>query len=272
MKKVLFTSRQIKQMFGVELVNMPSFRKSFYRYMPLSRVLPMLQKQELTFASPALWADPYEQYFLETDYSAFGYIQPKIYCACFRNDQLNEEASWYMYTKGKEPTIKVTFDVGLLLRSLYQRTQLLNIDMYLSKVVYLSTDDIQSITSNPMMYHQYFDKFNERQYVRLMSLKRTSFAYENERRLFLFPRNQDDLSKSCISIPFDIRAIQAFSIAPQQAFISGEDTLTNEKCYNDKCTQIIHQIKPIIDVPIRRSRLYTKIEPIKQIIPITKSY
>lgn len=209
MKTIKITEDQLKFLTNIKLINCNLFNGTIYKYMPLSRVLEMLREKKITFVYPELWQDPYETKYLKTDYSLVGYTQNKIFCLCARMDNLNEEASWKIYRNNQEPLIKVSIKTTNLFNYLKAFTERHQCKMYLSKINYRhsKTEIDQLYKKDHPLYKEFFINMDEEKYIKLMSLKRNAFNYENEMRLFIVPENSDapfdnDLLK--IDIDFDI--------------------------------------------------------------------
>lgn len=67
---------------------------SLFRYMNISHLLSDLQKQKLSFISPRLWNDPFEQLFYQEDGVYISEVRYYIRCICFSYDWIDsEEAS-----------------------------------------------------------------------------------------------------------------------------------------------------------------------------------
>ena len=191
--------------------------------MPTSRLLDILEKDphQIGFVSPEKWYDPYEIKFLNTDYTALnGYKQPKIYCFCARMDNRNEEASWKIYKKENEPLLRMSIRTIDFLSSLDKFAKEHECDLYFSKVDYrLKKKEIDELylPSSPY-YHDFFDDIDDKRYVKVMSLKRWAFGYENEYRIFVIPRNQgaikDYLKDGVLFIPVPVKMFIRFTFYP----------------------------------------------------------
>jgi len=275
MATIKITDQQLKDALSLQLVNCDKIVNTLYKYMPASRVLDIIEKEthQIGFVSPDLWYDPYETKFLNTDYSTLnGYKQPKIYCFCARMDNLNEEASWKIYKKENEPLLRLsirTFDFLLNLEKFAREN---TCDLYFSKVDYkLKKKEIDGLylPSSPY-YHDYFDNFNDKQYVRVMSLKRWAFNYENEYRIFIVPRNQetikDHLINGILFVPINVNMIIRFTFYPAP---KTNDTLSSqiEKAKYEAEYKYIRKriLAAYPEAKVFKSILYSKVEEIDRI-------
>ena len=223
MATIKITDKQLKDTLSLQLVNCNNFVNTLYKYMPASRLLDILEKDphQIGFVSPEKWYDPYEIKFLNTDYTALnGYKQPKIYCFCARMDNRNEEASWTIYKKENEPLLRLSIRTIDFLLSLDKFAKEHECDLYFSKVDYrLKKKEIDELylPSSPY-FHDFFDDFDDKRYVKVMSLKRWALGYENEYRIFVIPRNQDAIKEylkdGVLFIPVPVKMFIRFTFYP----------------------------------------------------------
>lgn len=207
----------------IHLVNLAKCPTYIHKYMPSSRVLNTLENYPHTigFVYPELWYDPYEIKYLNTDYTGLnGYKQPKIYCLCARTDNINEEASWKIYQRDNDPLLRLFIQSELFVSNIMKFAEANECDVYLSKINYdLSRSEIDNLYSlSSPHYHNYFQKFNDEQYVKVMSLKRKAFSYENEVRFFIIPSDHDKIknyiTNNVLNVPIDIHAIKRITYYP----------------------------------------------------------
>lgn len=223
MATIKITEKQLKDTLSLQLINCNSFVNTLYKYMTASRVLDILEKEphQIGFVSPEKWQDPYEIKYLNTDYTALnGYKQPKIFCFCARMDNLNEEASWMIYKKENEPLLRLSINTLRFLMNIDSFAKSNMCDVYFSKIDYsFKKKEIDELylTSSPY-YHDFFDDFDDKKFVKVMSLKRRAFKYENEYRIFIIPKDLKKvkryLKNGVLSIPIDLNAITRFTYYP----------------------------------------------------------
>lgn len=214
-KTIILTNEQIKRTLNVQFVNCESFSNTFYKYMPLSRVLEMLENRKITFVYPELWNDPYEVKYLNTDFSKYGYHQNKLFCLCVRNDNLNQEASWKVYRNLQEPLIKLSINAVKLMQCINSFSKRNNTKVYFSKIDYsLKSDQINNLyRRNNIFYEKYIENMDELKYIKLMSLKRNAFSYENERRIFIVG-DKNEFKDDLLKININLDMITRFTINP----------------------------------------------------------
>ena len=123
-------------------------RKLLYRFMPLEYALDTLNQGHLWFANPTIWKDPFEKRFLEARYHIqalnkdrdFPWIE-RVFCSCFTQVSTSE-AYWNRISDGIG--IEFKFIRNLLLDVLESYNKENQVDIYIGKVDYLPTKDIQN--------------------------------------------------------------------------------------------------------------------------------
>lgn len=274
-KKIIITEKQLKDTLSMQLINCNGFVNTLYKYMTASRVLDILENNShlLGFVSPESWYDPYETKYLNTDYTALnGYRQPKIYCFCARMDNLNEEASWKIYKKENEPLLRMSIRTIDLLLAIDQFAKENDCDVYFSKVDYrLKRKEIDELYLPSSPYHsEFFNNLDDKQYVRIMSLKRWAFNYENEYRIFIIPRNQDKIvnhiKDNVLFIPVPIKMITRFTFNPANKVNSSLVSQIEIAKYEAEYKLIRDKIKVAYpEASVVKSTLYSKIKNVEKI-------
>lgn len=274
-KKIIITEKQLEDTLSMQLINCNGFVNTLYKYMTASRVLDILENNShlLGFVSPESWYDPYETKYLNTDYTALnGYRQPKIYCFCARMDNLNEEASWKIYKKENEPLLRMSIRTIDLLLAIDQFAKENDCDVYFSKVDYrLKKKEIDELYLPSSPYHsEFFNNLDDKQYVRIMSLKRWAFNYENEYRIFIIPRNQDKIvnhiKDNVLFIPVPIKMITRFTFNPANKVNSSLVSQIETAKYEAEYKLIRDKIKVAYpEASVVKSTLYSKIKNVEKI-------
>lgn len=275
MATIKITDQQLKDALSLQLVNCDKIVNTLYKYMPASRVLDIIEKEphQIGFVSPDLWYDPYETKFLNTDYTMLdGYKQPKIYCFCARMDNLNEEASWKIYKKENEPLLRLSIRTIDFLLSLDKFAREHTCDLYFSKVDYkLKRKEIDGLylPSSPY-FHDYFDGFNDKQYVRVMSLKRWAFNYENEYRIFVIPKDQmaieEYLKDGVLFIPIPVDMIIRYTFHPMNKANESLSSQIERVKYDAEFKLIKERILNYVpNAKIFKSNLYSEVKKVKKI-------
>lgn len=275
MATVLVTEDQLKRTLSLKLINCDGFVNTLYKYMSASRVLDILEKDphQIGFVTPDRWYDPYETKYLNTDYTVLGgYKQPKIFCFCARMDNFNEEASWKIYKKDNEPLLRLSIHTINFLFSLDKFAKENDCDLYFSKVDYrLKKAEIDTLykLSSPY-YHEFFDNFNNDQFVKVMSLKRRAFSYENEYRIFIIPKSQDAIKDHLIDgvlhVPISVDMIKQFTLYPASKTKESLVSQIEKAKYNAECKLIKERIVKVYpNAKVFRSTLYSNVKNIEKI-------
>lgn len=177
-----------------------------YKYCSLEKCLDMLQKQHLFFVSPTEWTDPFESRFLTNHYQIDNNApvecpwDQKIFCTC-TTETPDSEAYWKVYPQ-QQIGIRLAFYREKLLEELEQySTNHPNETVYIGKVQYQDTKYIVgNIVDNPIINEHITSKGIDDidLMLRLLLLKRNSFAYEDEIRIFIVEK------KCCIEKGFEV--------------------------------------------------------------------
>ncbi len=276
MATIKITDKQLKDTLSLQLVNCNSFVNTLYKYMTASRVLDILEKEphQMGFVSPEKWYDPYETKYLNTDYTKLnGYKQPKIYCFCARMDNRNEEASWKIYKKENEPLLRISIRTIDFLSYLDKFVKEHECDLYFSRVDYrFKKKEIDELylPSSPY-YHEFFDDFNDKQYVKVMSLKRWAFGYENEYRIFIIPRNQDAikdyLKDGVLFVPVSVEMISRFTFYPANKSNKSLSSQIDKAKYEAEYKLIKERLSSSYpEAKVYKSNLYSGVKKIEEIV------
>ena len=275
MATLKITDKQLKDTLSLQLVNCSSFVNTLYKYMTASRVLEILEKKphQMGFVSPEKWYDPYETKYLNTDYTKLnGYKQPNIYCFCARMDNRNEEASWKIYKKENEPLLRMSIKTNDFLLCLDKFAKEHECDLYFSRVDYrLKKKEIDELhlPSSPY-YHEFFDDFNDKQYVKIMSLKRWAFGYENEYRIFIIPRNQDAIKEylkdGVLFVPVSIEMFIRFTFYPANKSNESLSSQIDKAKYEAEFKLIRERLLLLYPkAKVYKSNLYSSVKKIEKI-------
>lgn len=177
---------------------------SYYKYTKLKFLEEDLDKKQITFVSPLLWKeDSYEVRFYECGYHKLSpsFTEPHFFCLCLASKQTeNEDAKWMRYGKGNDLIVKETIKMSELLSLLDGVTKIGQIDFYVGDAIYLDKEEIRKITRARGAFgdSNYFTNFTIEKYLSLFLLKRISFLYENEIRIFAIPKSSKFYEKNGI--------------------------------------------------------------------------
>ncbi len=227
-----------------------------HRYIPIDRLMEDILDNNITFVSPNLWDDPFESKFYKDDLK----IDEKpvdIRCICTTYDCVyNEEAAWNRATN-KENTVRVSYNFKEYCEMLSEIGQEKACRFYLSVADYSQSKD-NLLVSNIKDEYSAIEK-----YIKLMSLKRKAFAYENELRIFAvfegekLPLNDVESFKLCNKKYSEI--IHHITLPPLQPNKSINKVFDYDKLQEAKNTPLKDKLaKSLPTVKIQESRLYSK--------------
>lgn len=183
-----------------------------FKYMTVDAFLTSLYRKKWRFFEPSKWNDKYEQRFYCATYSqpnATGNT-PQLFATCITREK-NSEAAWKVYAHGQGLSAHC---VQLELDIIKLREQLRKSGNRFEErpIVYKNEHFIMELhhKKHPK-YKEYFDTFTLDSFLRLLSLKRDAYTYEQEVRLFLIPQGNNPRNSSkkaqCIDIDINWRDV-----------------------------------------------------------------
>lgn len=205
-----------------------------FRYMPISRIQKMFEDNEITFVFPNLWEDPYEKRYYNVALNGNKDAFPNIACLCVTTSRSDSSAAFWNWSKHSDETwLRVQFNVFELLEILDTFADRTNARIYVSPVNYDYTEDEIKLLHEKMNFDS---KHMEKSYIKLMSVKRKAFRYENELRIFVvWDRNSKELESkglyekdSILKIPFSIpkeKLIKKITLDPRQSEMAKIDVM-----------------------------------------------
>lgn len=159
-----------------------------FKYMNLESFLCSLYGKSLRFSEPSSWPDRYETRFYCANYSniANNECAKRLFATCVTRTR-NNEAAWKVYARNGGLS---THCVQLELDITGFRHQLRNNNYHVEErsMEYTSEDYILNLHKRSSKYYsRYFTPFTSESYLKLLTLKRDAYQYENEIRLFIIP-------------------------------------------------------------------------------------
>lgn len=264
--------RNYERIFMLNGLNLTD-KYPLYKYIPYNRFVSSVKNSELIFVSPITWLDPFERRFWKTKYSSYGFTQPDIACMCLTTKAItNEEAAWKMYADGKDKLLRVAFIKETLFNILEDYAITNDCYIYVGKAIY-------DYTHNEIMHlHDYKNvffpsgpnSFNIEHYLSLMCLKRKSFAFENEIRIFIVKeRIKWDNNMIKVQTPIDDKLIKVMKIGPLAPYAHNDPRKVvynkiqkeEENIYKKE----LNSLFPNSNIKILQSQLYADKTPLAQI-------
>ena len=161
-----------------------------YKYMTIEAFLTSMYCGKWRFFEPSKWNDRFEQRFYCARYKfhASNGNTPQLFATCVTRVK-NNEAAWKVYAHGLglgARCLQLELDIVEL------RKQLRNSGFSFEEktVVYEKEHVILDLhKKRKPYYNKYFGSFSLDKFLRLLSLKRDAYTYEQELRLFIIPDN-----------------------------------------------------------------------------------
>lgn len=162
-----------------------------YKYMTLEAFLLSLYCKNWRFFEPSKWNDKFEQRFYCAKYKldAAANNTPQLFATCVTRAK-NNEAAWKVYSHGQGlgmHCLQLELDIVALRKQLRNAS---NCQFEEIPIIYKSENFIMELhKKNGPHYKDYFKDFTLNSFLKLLTLKREAYTYEQELRLFLIPQN-----------------------------------------------------------------------------------
>ncbi len=248
--------------------------QNLFKYMQFERFLSSVENKELIFVSPDNWKDPFERLFYKTDFSSLGFIRPDIACMCVTSKAtLNEEASWKMYINPTDKALRLTISFTELCTMLDNFAIRNDCKVYFGNVLYtLKKDEITTLHKSSSAYYSTFfpSKFTLENYLSLMLLKRASFAFENEVRIFIVKNDHIDFDRiGLLRIPninYSTKFVSRVVLAPYEPLPKDDiKTPFREKINKIESDEYKKVIGDLFGCKVVQSQLYSDCPPLDKI-------
>lgn len=168
-----------------------------FKYMPIKHILASFNKSYLHLVHPSQWKDPYETRFIDAEYTGFmqdDNILNNIYCTCFNQSVISSEAHWNTYTND-HLCGRLVIDRGDLYEKL--KKYLVDYDIYIAYIEYKKAYNGKGIEKS--LWGKANGNFEDL-ILRLLSIKRRPYAYEEECRVYFIPKNKKVKAPESIKI------------------------------------------------------------------------
>lgn len=176
-----------------------------YRIELLDRFYKLLKTKEIVFVRPSTWLDPLENLIFNAQLSKNGapYTHPlkdSIYSQCWSTEG-DSYALWQIYTtkKNDKGEFKRHFGVRMTTRldKLEHFTNLNSNSFYFGQMQYLWKYQLEALPKNPIILKALNKATLNEEHLKTLLVKRKSYHYEHELRLFGIPdASQIDSSKN----------------------------------------------------------------------------
>ena len=185
---------------GLRAKDIATEKKSYatvYKYMTIEAFLISLYAKTWRFFEPNKWNDKYEQRFYCANYQIEGaeYATPQLFATCVAREK-NSEAAWKVYSHGQglgAHCVQLELDIDKL------RTELRNSGLTIAEIPVEYKDEKYILElhnkGKSKDYTKYFTSFSFDKFLKLLTLKRDAYSYEQEVRLFAIPKDYTERSK-----------------------------------------------------------------------------
>lgn len=155
---------------------------TFYRYVPIHRMLELLRKQQIAFVNPKKWSDPFDNFlFRALDKSeARDSFLDALYVLCFTLNP-HSQAYWQNYsTDGWAARLEIR--TREFFQCLLQSTD----DIWLGRIKYIAESELRArLRSKKGLKASLLEKAPNRTFIDFFHLKRWPFKYEEEVRVMI---------------------------------------------------------------------------------------
>lgn len=179
-----------------EVAEEKKYYTTVYKYMTIEAFLISLYTKTWRFFEPSKWNDKYEQRFYCANYQIDGAknATPQLFATCVTREK-NSEAAWKVYSHGQglgSHCVQLELDIDKL------RSELRNSGLTIAEkpVEYKDEKYILDlhIEEKSKDYTKYFTSFSVEKFLKLLTLKREAYNYEQEVRLFAIPKDYTERS------------------------------------------------------------------------------
>lgn len=160
-------------------------RFQVYRYCSIAEALQLLGRGEWAFAHPRTWPDKYESHISDTLFDGAGpFARTAAYVKCLTLE-FSSNALWKTYT-GNGGVVRIGIALQDLVAMFNQAD--LPATLHVARVRYLDERPLRRAVANLVAAAP---AATASEAMRALTLKRSGFAYENEIRLCLLTRRQN---------------------------------------------------------------------------------
>lgn len=171
------------------IVNEAEMRyRKVYKYMTIDAFLTSMYSGNWRFFEPSKWNDRFEQRFYCARYTFPAAIgnTPQVFATCVTRVK-NSEAAWKVYSHGQglgAHCLQIELDIVELRKQLRASGH-----RFEEKAIAYENENmiLDLHKKRKPHYNKYFVPFSLDKFLRLLSLKRDAYTYEQELRLFVIP-------------------------------------------------------------------------------------
>lgn len=192
-------------------LDIDAWEAPIYRVLRLKRFKEMITKKKLVLVRPALWDDPFENFFLKSrvrlptgESGSMKPIHDKWYGICWTKNR-DSDAMWRIYSPKKDG-VRVSTTIGRLFSAIYKPDdKFARLKYFIGTVQYKERGEIEAFVRNtPFMGLALGGQPHE--FARTLCVKRCEFSHEREVRLLLQDVKQQKRSDK-LRLPFDYTTV-----------------------------------------------------------------
>jgi hypothetical protein len=151
-----------------------------YRYMPLERFLETIQKNQMVFASPRLWQDPFDNILFKQKVQNPNSVINKVYACCFTLNP-HSDAYWKTYSNGGH-----CVRLKIKSRPFFSTLAIRNENISFGRLRYLRESKLVKEIHEMKGLRESLEKEElDYNFLWAFHLKRLPFKYENELRVVI---------------------------------------------------------------------------------------
>lgn len=195
--------------FGSNNILAPLKRdEPIYRIFRYDRFEELVESKKLALASPTLWDDPFENFFLKSSvdmgdgtFAGLEILARKWYGQCWTTEK-DTDALWRIYSHDK-CSVRVKTTVGKLFSALYKPNDLqAKLKYFIGKVNYMSQDEI-SLLLDKTRFMSVAEGAQNHGFAKLLCIKRNEFKHENEVRVLFNDIASEYATRNVLFFDFD---------------------------------------------------------------------
>lgn len=182
-----------------------SHYRFIYKYVPLERMLEILQKQQIVFVNPFMWSDPFDSFIFKRFITKpDNLLLESLYCMCLTLNP-HSEAYWKTYAS-KNYTARLNIDPSPFFSFINDNTT----NFWLGKMKYIKESlFIEEIGKLRGLKASFKLKEPNDVFMKAFLMKRMPFQYEEEVRILINSKpNEDRLKRYKCSISDFIKEIR----------------------------------------------------------------
>lgn len=198
-----------KKLMGKNLINLDrdDLDRPVYRIFSFRRFVELLKNKENVLVRPALWEDPFENFFLkskavtsEGEHVSLESLERSWYGQCWTLNR-DSDAMWRIYSHDKYG-IRVKTTIRKLLESIYDgEDEFSPLKYFIGKVSYGTKDKIDELLKSSTFTDMACGG-QSGGFCQTLLVKREEFSHENEIRLLFNDVNDKFKGKDFVTFPF----------------------------------------------------------------------